>query len=76
MNMTDALRLIDTLRTGLWNGLNSLQVPLLGVSFIIFYMTIFMFNVVTKFLAVLTNSSQDKDGGRYDNNNNYIYKRG
>lgn len=76
MTLNDALTLIDTVRDRLWTGLDSINVPLFGVSFIIFFLSIFMFNVVTKFLAVLTNGSQDKEtGGRLDNNNNYIYRR-
>lgn len=76
MTMNDALELINTIRDRLWTGLDSIQVPLLGVSFIVFFLMVFTFNIVTKFLAVLTNSSQDKDtGGRLDNNNNYIYRR-
>lgn len=76
MTMNDALELINTIRDRLWTGLDNIQVPLLGVSFIVFFLMVFTFNIVTKFLAVLTNSSQDKDTcGRLDNNNNYIYRR-
>lgn len=75
MTMSDALQLINVIRDKLWTGLDSINVPLLNVSFIVFFLTIFMFNVVTKFLSVLTNSSQDKEGGRLDNNNNFIYRR-
>lgn len=76
MTMEQFSRLVGYYRDGIWNTLDSVQIPLFGVSLLVLFLAVFVFNVVMKFLSVLTGNRHDEQtGGRLDNNNYYIYRR-
>lgn len=75
--MEDALIFIRGLMDTMWNGLDSVTMPVLNVSFLMFALAVLFINLMLKFISVLTGGKQDKEvkGGRLDDNNNYIYRR-
>lgn len=74
--MNDALEFLSGMKEMLWNGLRSCNVPILGVSFLTFILTVFFIKLCLWFYGVVTGAKvNEKTGGRMDNNNNYIYRR-
>lgn len=76
MVLQDLIYSLNQLKIMLWNGLDSVTVPFFNVSFLIFFLSLFLFNCICLFLSVLTGGKQDQSssGGRRDDNNNYIYR--
>lgn len=74
--MTEAVNTLKELTQMFWNAFDSVRVPILNISFLVFFLGLMVFNLITMLLSTLTNGSQDKDEkARLDNNNNYIYRR-
>lgn len=75
MDLQDLIYSLNQLKIMFWQGLDNINVPFFGVSFLIFFLSLFLFNCLTVFLSVLTGGKQDQSGsGRLDNNNHYIYR--
>lgn len=75
--MSDAIAFLKNLSYQLWVGLDSVNVPVLGVSFLIFLLTVLFINLI---LWVVKYIMWNKEGvnpasSGLDNNNNYIYRR-
>lgn len=74
--MVDAIDFLKSLSTSLFNGLDSVDAPILGVSFLMVIITCLFINLLFWFLNVVTGGhKEEKTGGRLDDNNNYIYRR-
>lgn len=74
--MVDAIYFLKGLSTSLFDGLDSVNVPVLGVSFLMVLITCLFINLVFWVLNVVTGGhKEEKTGGRLDDNNNYIYRR-
>lgn len=76
--MDFALNLINNIKTTMWNGLDSIEFPVLGVSMLIVFIAVLFINCVIWFISVLTGGRQNDSksfGSGLDNNNNYIYRR-
>lgn len=76
-NMTTALTFMKSVITKAWEGLDSVNVPILGVSFTVFFLAMIVFNWSLKLYSTVTGGSQDKNPVQpgLDNNNHYIYRR-
>lgn len=73
MSNFQALR---ALSQSIWEGLSNVTLPVINVSCTVFFAALLAFNMFCFFLSVLTGGKQDqREGGRFDNNNNYIYRR-
>lgn len=78
--MNDALAFLESLRSSLWNGLDSITFPVLGVSFLVVLLSVLFINLFLWFLRVVTGGKQDSSSSgsssqKLDDNNNYIYRR-
>lgn len=75
--MAEAVSALQGLIAPVWQGMNSVDVPILGFSFLALWLAVFAFNWFLKVFGVLTNSSVDKEKSQpgLDNNNHYIYRR-
>lgn len=74
--MADAIQFLTSLSQSLWNGLGSVNAPVLGVSFLTLIMGVLFINLMLWAISRITGGGQDKDEkARLDNNNNYIYRR-
>lgn len=75
-DLTGAIQWIHDMLSIGWNALGNVSVPLLDVSFRTFILTMVFFAWACKLIAALTSSPVDKDkqGGKLDNNNHYIYR--
>lgn len=74
--MNDALYFLRSMKDMIWDGLDSCNVPIFGVSFLVFLLSVFFIKLCLWFYCVVTGAKvNEKRGGRYDNNNNYIYRR-
>lgn len=76
--MEDAILFLGSLKTSMWNGLDSIQFPILGASFLVVLISVLFINVTIWLISVLTGGRQNDKGStsqKLDNNNNYIYRR-
>lgn len=75
--MNDAIAFLNALKISLWDGLDSIQFPILGASFLVVLLAVLFINVTIWFIAVITGGRQNDKGTsqNLDNNNNYIYRR-
>lgn len=74
--MADAIHFLTSLSQKLWEGLGSVNAPVLGVSFLTVIMGTLFINLLLWTISKITGGRQDKDErARLDNNNNYIYRR-
>lgn len=78
--MNDALAFLEALRSSMWNGLDSITFPVLGVSFLVVLLSVLFINLFLWFLRVVTGGRQDSSSSgsssqKLDDNNNYIYRR-
>lgn len=74
--MTEAVNTMKNLVQMIWNALDNVNVPVFGVSFLVFFIGIFSFNLVCLLLSTITGGKQDQEqNAKLDNNNHYIYRR-
>lgn len=74
--MNDAVNFLKSLSESIFTGLDSVNAPVLGVSFLMVIITCLFINLLFWFLKVVSGGHQEeKTGGRLDDNNNYIYRR-
>lgn len=71
--MYEAIKTMKELSSMYWDAFNNVQVPLLGVSFLGFFITLMVFNLVCLLISVISGGNQDKEA-KLDNNNHYIYR--
>lgn len=73
--MQDAFNFLSSVMESIFTGLDSVNCPVLGYSFMIVFLAVLVINGGFWVLRVLTGGSFQKDHtGKIDNNNNYIYR--
>lgn len=77
--MDSAISFLASLSKNIYEGLDTIRFPILNVSFLVVLFSVFFLKLAIWFISVLTggkqNSSDSSGSQKFDNNNNYIYRR-